>query len=578
MSKHTLCDRFSEYFSSKIANIRSDLLQEDVPHINSDEYEVPLPDNLAMECFEPTTVSEMRAIIKGMKNKTCDLDPAPTSIVKSCLEQLTPYIVDVINASFKEGCVPTDLKQALVCPVLKKSGLDNETLKNFRPVSNLPFLSKVLEKVVFNRLLFHQNKHGLKDVFQSAYVSAHSTETALVRVHNDICRSVDSAGAAILILLDLSAAFDTIDHSILLKRLQGFYGVKGSAIQWITSYLSDRTQSIKLGDVTSSKSNLSFGVPQGSVLGPLLFTMYTAPLGRILKKLGMMYHIYADDTQIYMAFKPCQTEDELTVRNRLETCLRTVKSWMSVNLLKLNQEKTEVMVVSTRGNLQRHNLRSLSFVDTQLEVNSKVKDLGVVFDAVFSMEKHIKEVCKSTYYHLFNIARVRKCLDQKTAETLVHSLITSKLDYCNSVLSGVSDKHLRRLQMVQNSAARIVTMSRKRDHITPVLERLHWLPVKFRIQYKILLFTYKILNGMAPSYLEELLVWYQPSRSLRSCQQHLLHVPRTKLKGFGDRAFSVNAPRLWNALPLHIRASTSLNGFKRDLKTYLFELSYIYGS
>ena len=190
------------------------------------------------------------------------------------------------------------------------------------------------------------------------------------------------------------------------------------------------------------------------------------------------------------------------------------------------------------------------------------------------MEKHVAAIRRSSYMHLYSIGRIRKCLNQKTAETLIHSLITSRIDYCNSLLFGVTEKLLHRLQIVQNSAARIVTRTRKREHITPILQHLHWLPIKFRIQYKALLVSYKILHGTSPKYLQELITPYKPKRSLRSADKSLLEVPPTRLKTFGDRAFSSFAPRLWNELPEHIKRASTVDIFKNMLKTHLFNKCY----
>ena len=293
-----------------------------------------------------------------------------------------------------------------------------------------------------------------------------------------------------------------------------------------------------------------------------------------MKRTGMMYHSYADDTQIYLAFEPGQCKDEASARSKVESALSVVKSWMTLNMLKLNQDKTEVMVISTKGNLIKNNLSCISFEDVSLQISSQAKDLGVTFDSNLAMESHVSAVCRSAYMHLHNIGRVRNCLDQKTAKTLVHALITSRLDYCNSVLYGVSEKLLHRLQLIQNSAARIVTKSRKRTHITPILKQLHWLPVTYRIQYKALFTVFKILDGTAPGYLSELILQYKPKRSLRSENQLLLEVPCTRLKTFGDRAFSVFGPKLLNNLPMHVKQAGTLEHFKTVLKTHLFTECY----
>ena len=187
-------------------------------------------------------------------------------------------------------------------PILKKPSLDPENFKNFRPISNLPFLAKTLEKVVSSQLQDHVKTYSLHDKFQSAYRPAHSTETAMLRITNDLLLAADDGQVGCLVLLDLSAAFDTIDHRIFLQKLSSRLHLSKSAVHWFASYLEDRYQKVVIGDETSSNFKLQYGVPQGSVLGPLLFTLYTADLGEIIKKHGLSYHMYADDTQFFTIF------------------------------------------------------------------------------------------------------------------------------------------------------------------------------------------------------------------------------------------------------------------------------------
>ena len=197
-----------------------------------------------------------------------------------------------------------------------------------------------------------------------------------------------------------------------------------------------------------------------------------------------------------------------------------------------------------------------------------------MLDSHLSMEKHVNAICRSCYFYLRGIARIRSCLDQHTAETIVHSLVSTRLDYCNSLLFGISGYLIQRLQRVQNFAARVVCQLRRENHITPILRQLHWLPVSKRIEFKVILITFKVLNGRSPKYLQELVSPYQPVRQLRSSNQGLLTVPSTRLTTFGDRAYSSYAPKLWNALPLHLRSITSLSVFKSKLKSHLFSQYY----
>ena len=190
------------------------------------------------------------------------------------------------------------------------------------------------------------------------------------------------------------------------------------------------------------------------------------------------------------------------------------------------------------------------------------------------MIPHINNICKSSFYHLRNIARIRKYISFKTAETLVHAFITSKLDHCNSVLFGLPKNLIDKLQAVQNAAARLISLTRKHDHITPVLIDLHWLPVAHRIKFKLLLLTFKALNGLTPIYIQELITTYKPPRTLRSSSHLVLATKSYNLKSYGLRSFSVSAPLLWNSLPSSIRDASDITLFKTLLKTYLFKLAF----
>ena len=224
-------------------------------------------------------------------------------------------------------------------PLQKKPSLDRNILKNYRPVSNLSFISKLIEKVVAKQLNGFISHEGLLNVNQSAYKSSHSTETALLKIQNDIALSVDSGKAVALTLLDLSAAFDTIDHSLLYDCLHDWFGLDGTVLSWIKSYLSNRKQKIKIGDSFSEAVILPFGVPQGSVLGPLLFTLYTSPLSQVISKFNVTHHLYADDTQIYLAVDSRNFDSSM---EELTECLKSVQEWMDGVKLKLNPEKNRI--------------------------------------------------------------------------------------------------------------------------------------------------------------------------------------------------------------------------------------------
>ena len=482
------------------------------------------------------------------------------------MDSIVPVLTSIVNRCLQTGTVPDDLKTANVAPLLKKPSLDKENLSNFRPVSNLTFLSKLLERVVCKQLQSYMTNNDLFEVMQSAYRPNHSTETALVKVMNDLLMAVDQRKKVGLVLLDLSAAFDTINHSVLLKRLEERVGVGGTALKWFKSYLSDRYQRVLIKGVSSSKFKLSTGVPQGSVLGPLLFSIYMGPLGDLIRRHGLEAHFYADDSQLYICFEPAQTSDALS---RLESCLEEIRKWMALNFLKLNDDKTEFLLISSRHQLGDV-CPPLTIGEHIIMPALQARNIGAIFDQQLSLDQHIRSVSKSAFFHIHKIGLIRKFLTTKAAKTIVHAFITSRLDHLNSLLIGLPAKSVAKLQRIQNAAARLICGTRKSDHVTPVLNELHWLRVHERIHFKVLLLCHKCVYGTAPSYLRKLVIPHKTSRSLRSTGRLLLAQPRCRLGSYGDRAFSCAAPRLWNSLPQSLREVSSTPVFVRLLKSHLF--------
>ncbi len=495
----------------------------------------------------------------------------PTWLLKECLPQLLPLITLIVNKSLDQADVPSSLKHALVRPLLKKPTLDTEVLKSYRPVSNLSFLSKVIEKAVASQITSHLKQHNMYDPMQSAYRQFHSTETALLKVHNDILLALDNSQCVILVMLDLTAAFDTIDHEVLLARLRDRYGIKGQILDWIRAYLQNRTWSVVINSSHSEKKDLPYGVPQGSILGPLLFIMYVAPLHDIISAHAQTNHGYADDRQLYAAFHLANKHLALS---QLESCVRDIRTWMRSNWLKLNDEKTEIMVFASKLNLPNLRDTTLKIGSTEVPCTSKVKNLGILEDPSLSMDSQVTAVCKSAFFQLRNISRIRRYLTTDAVKILVHSLVMSRLDYGNALYCGLSKSNLSKLQRAQNAAARVVTLTNRRAHITPILCTLHWLPIEFRVSFKVLVLVYRAINGQAPEYIINMLSIHQLSKGLRSGNRRLLHVPRTRMVTYGDKAFSCSAPRLWNALPEDIRQANSLLMFRKKLKTFYFRMAF----
>ena len=486
-----------------------------------------------------------------------------------CLDDVLPTVTDIINQSLSSDIVPQHFKHAIVKPLLKKTNLDPEDLKNYRPISNLPFLSKVLERIVLLQLLDHLKYHNLLEPFQSAYRKGHSTETALLRVVNDLFQACDIGHISILSLLDLSAAFDTIDHETLQQRMYHSFGLDGVVLKWFVSYLSGRTQSVLVGETESSKTLLRYGVPQGSVLGPVLYTMYMYPLGTIIKESGASYHFYADDTQLYDHASP---SDFVSLAQTMNKSISSTAAWMKTNKLKLNDSKTEILLTGTKTKLLHTPITPLTIGNVTIPFSEHVRNLGVFLDSNLSFDIHINNVCKALYIQIRRLHQIRPYITSTAANKLAVSFILSRLDYCNSLLAGLPDNKLQKFQKIQNSAARVVLRKSKKEHTKELLKTLHWLPVKARVVFKISSLCYQCLHTEStPSYLRDLIHPYNPPRSLRSKDAHLLTVPRYSLDSQGKRSFCTSGPLIWNSLPLYIRQSPTHDSFKKQLKTHLFE-------
>ena len=337
-----------------------------------------------------------------------------------------------------------------------------------------------------------------------------------LRVYNDIVTTVGKGNKSFLVLLDLSATFDTIDHDNLFYILEKYDGIGGSALRLIRSHFCDRTQRVQIDGILSDSSSLLCGVSQGSVLGPMKFCLYLLPLGAILRHHNISYHIYTDETQLYISFKCKDPFTALESLTKLNRCISDIRVWMIKNKLKINDSKTEFKIFRSPFMNQNLSDLSVSVGDMQFSPSSKMRDLGVVFDQYLTFHDLISGICKSTHFHLRGIGRFRNLLTFDATAQLIHVLITSRLDFCNSILYNLPNKQIERLQRIQNQAARMLKRIPRRNHITAVLRELHWLRIHDRINFKILLLTHKAVNNSAPEYLCDLIRLNIKSTTIRT--------------------------------------------------------------
>ena len=376
-------------------------------------------------------------------------------------------------------------------------------MNNYRSVYNLCFIAKILEKLVLSQVSSYINSHNIHNTCQSAYCPGHSTETALLKVVNDLFLSLNKGNISVLALLDFSSAFDTIDYRIRVHRLHTDFGFTDTVLQWFSSYLTDRTHYVSLSIIVLPFAPVHTGVAQGSVLGPMLFTMYIKPLSAIIDSHSIIHHSFADDLQLQMS-SPQDRIYELL--HSMQSCISDVKAWATANILKLDDKKTELMFVTHKRTKHLDNLpTSITIGNAQIPFKQSVKNFGFTLDCHLTMNAHVSNIARTCYYELRRLASIRRFLTSTATATLVSAFVSSRIDYCNSLLFGSTHDVTSHLQRIQNNAARVIFRLPKSSSITTHLKSLHWLLVKVRSTYKIICLCYHCHNSTAPSYAADML-------------------------------------------------------------------------
>jgi hypothetical protein len=441
---------------------------------------------------------------------------------------------------------------------LRKSLCQYQTKVYSRTIYRL-VTSKLIERIVSVRIVDHLERHMLHDINQSAYRKHHSCETTLTAIMNDALLGIDRGEVTILILLDMSAAFDCVDHGILLGKISEL-GITGNALNWIEGYLNDRTQSVKIDDIVSPSLEIQYGVPQGSVLGPLLFTCYMIGLDSVLSHHGVKYKIYADDIQLYITTKVSSLKDAI---ERMEKCIIDLKTWLNKRFLHLNDSKTEAILLGSPTTVRKCGIQSIRISETVIICKSSVRDLGVIIDNSLTMDDHVSKVCRSAFSQLRLISRQNRVMNFKTRLAAVRALVFPHLNYCSSLLFGISKKRLKRIDRVISSSARLVL--RNKQGTSGFMSQYRWLKMDQLVQVRLLSMLHSVLNTSHPIYLRQLLNEPLSQRQTRSSNQNLLDIPRCRTT-VGERRFSVAASRLWNNLPQNIRELSAPQPFKQRIE------------
>ena len=553
-----LANKFLLFFKQKIEKIRAKFPSGKT---GSEDVSTPNPNIEKLSAFSPTTEEELRMIITKFGMKCSPEDPLPATILSSYLDTLLPVWMDIVNLSMSIGSMAS-LKSAVILPLIKEltSSTDIDNFKNYRPVSNLLFISKLIERVVDIRLQEHLDRNNLSHGKQYGYKKRHSTEMLLTKVINGLLESCDRNIPSIVLLLDLSAAFDTVDHEKLLEILYRDIGITGVALEWFRSFLKDRMQKVKVGDAFSEVMELLFGVAQGSILGPRLFNIYIRSLYKYVESTGFDIEGFADDHQLVkqfvLALQPTALGDDIC------NCLNTISIWMKEHFLCLNDNKTKILVIAPPAIKEQILINGVNLENSCIRFVDSAKNLGVIIDSTLSFESQIDKVVKTCFNTIRKLSKIKVFLSPQHLQTLVSSLIFSNLDYCNSLYFGLPESSIQKLQRVQNCAARLVTGTPFRQSLDGVFIELHWLKVKLRIIYKILLVVHNCLNDNAPNAIAALLRYSESERTMK-LKEIGFH------NSYGARAFSRVAPKLWNLLPEYLRNNHDTLEFKKKLKSFL---------
>ena len=553
-----IASSMNEYFCS-IGNKLSEKIPNKANPLLSGEYPFETPP-LSFS-FSAIMTDILSSTLNKMKTSHgSGHDGIASFYLKIAMPVVGGSLCDLFNKSLFAGKFPEDWKIARIAPIFKSGAKDDRS--NYRPISVLPFMSRLFEKLIFNQ--FYEYLDANKSLYehQSGFRLLHSVATALLASTNDWYLNIDKGKYTGLIFIDLKKAFDTVDHKILLKKLK-MYGVTGLEHDWFTSYLDNRKQFCRVDGTSSGVRGINCGVPQGSCLGPLLFLIYINDLPFSLQKCHVS--MYADDTAISLSSKSI---DDL--QNDLNLDLLNLQDWLHANKLSLNVVKTQSLIIGSGPSIRMIKNQpdappSFSIGDQDIEMITNTRYLGVQIDSKLNWGKHIDTIKTKANRALGLIKYSKKYLPSDILNKMYRGIVEPHLSYCCSVWGCCSESKLDVLQKIQNRAARIVTSSPYDASAAPIIQNLGWPTISDLIRKETATLTYKSLNSLAPDYLSKLFAKCSDDRErfLRSSETDL-KIPLLKTIN-GQKAFSYRGPKLWNSLERATKLAPSLKTFKEQL-------------
>ena len=505
--------------------------------------------------LEPVTSNEIKLRLEYLDIHKTSPD-IPYYLIKIASEELAEPMTYIINNSINKGTVPDLLKISCITPIFKNGNKTDPA--NYRPISILPSFNKILERVIYDQLITFLDDHKILNNFQFGFRKKHSTEQAILEITDKLRKSIDSNEITCGLFLDFSKAFDTVDHQILLKKLYQ-YGIQGRAHAWFTSYLSNRFRQVKIDDVKSDLKNISYGVPQGSTLGPLLFLLYTNDLPNVSSKIN--FRMFADDTNIFFSHK-----DPAVVENVMNSELKRVLNYCATNKLSVNYKKTHYMII--KSNRKKINdIRLLQF-----EQKDHIKYLGIYIDHHLSWEKQIKFIQNKISKNIGIIRKLRHYVNLNTLRNLYYALIYPYLTYGILSWGSTYKTKLTKICTTQNKGIRNIFFANQQEHAAPLYSILDILTFENIFIFKAAIFCYKIINQEhdIPKIFSGIitLAKKQQSYNTRYASANNLVPPQVRTN-YGKFMFQSTITKIWESIPITIKNSKTIALFKMNLKSHL---------